>query len=207
MHTDWRCDEDGSVLPMHVAEHIGADIVEAARAKVVASAQRTSDHRATPMWCPWPLLTGWVMTGVAWVGDERSGVRATAVACSGPGPVEHGPADIVLVAEEPGVGLGTRFAGIPGSDPGPFFDGDLFSTTAHAKVRAAGWPTPLWMLKSAEDRCAYVGEARGMWLYVVTWPAAAGYVLAEDLLLHDLVEDVPSQLFYGAPSPYLHGRA
>jgi hypothetical protein len=192
---------------MHVAQHISADIVEAVRQRVVSAALRTGDHRLTPMWCPWPLLTGWVLTGVAWVGDDRSGVRASAVACSGPGPVEHGPADIVLVAEEPGIGLGTRFAGIPGSDPGPFFEGDLFSTTAHAKVRAAGWPTPLWMVKSAEDRCAYVGEARGMWLYVVTWPAAAGYLLAEDLILHDLVEDMPSQLVYGAPSPYLHGRA
>jgi hypothetical protein len=207
MHSDWRCDEDGSVLPMHVTEHIGPEIVESARHRIAAAAQRTSDHRVTPMWCPWPLLTGWTLTGVAWVGDDRSGVRATAVVCSGPGPVEHGPADMMIVAEEPGVGLGTRFAGIPGSDPGPFFDGDLFSTTAHAKVRAAGWPTPLWMLKSAEDRCAYVGEARGMWLYVVAWPAAAGYLLAEDLLLHDLVEDMPSQLVYGAPSPYLHGRA
>ena len=207
MHSEWRCDEDGSVLPMHVTEHIGPEIVESARQRVVAAAQRTSDHRATPMWCPWPLLTGWTLTGVAWVGDDRSGIRATAIACSGPGPVEHGPADVVIVAEEPGVGLGTRFAGIPGTDPGPFFDGDLFSTTAHAKVRAAGWPTPLWMLKSAEDRCAYVGEARGMWLYLVAWPAAAGYLLAEDLLLHDLVEDVPSQLVYGAPSPYLHGKA
>ena len=207
MHSDWRCDEDGSVLPMHVTEHIGPEIVEAARQRVASAAQRSSDHRVTPMWCPWPLLTGWTLTGVAWVGDDRSGIRATAVACSGPGPVEHGPADVIIVAEEPGVGLGTRFAGIPGSDPGPFFDGDLFSTTAHAKVRAAGWPTPLWMVKSAEDRCAYVGEARGMWLYVVTWPAAAGYLLAEDLLLHDLVEDMPSQLVYGAPSPYLHGQA
>jgi hypothetical protein len=207
MHSEWRCDEDGSVLPLHVTEHIGPEIVESARQRVIAAGQRTSDHRPTPMWCPWPLLTGWTLTGVGWVGDDRSGIRATAIACSGPGPVEHGPADVVIVAEEPGVGLGTRFAGIPGSDPGPFFDGDLFSTTAHAKVRAAGWPTPLWMLKSAEDRCAYVGEARGMWLYLVAWPAAAGYLLAEDLLLQDLVEDVPSQLVYGAPSPYLHGRA
>jgi hypothetical protein len=148
-----------------------------------------------------------MVTGVGWVGDDRSGVRGTAVACSGPSPLEDGPADVVLIAEEPGVGLGTRFAGVPGSDPGAFFEGDPSSTGAHARVRAAGWPTALWMVKSPEDRCAYVGEARGMWLYIVTWPAGAGYVLAEDLALHDLTESVPSQLVYGAPSPYLHGRA
>jgi hypothetical protein len=206
MHSDWRCDSDGSVLPMHVAEHNGAEIVDAVRHKVLASGHRPVAAYPTPMWCPWPLLPGWMLTGVGWVGDERSGVRATAVACSGPGPVEHGPADVVIVAEEPGIGLGTRFAGIPGPDPGPFLEGELLSTTAHARVRAAGWPTPLWMVKSAADRCAYAGEARGMWLWVVAWPEAAGYLLAEDLMLHDLSEDVPSQLVYGAPSPYLHGR-
>lgn len=204
MHSEWRCDDDGTVLPFHVAEHIGSEIVESARAKVLASAQRTGGD-PVPMWCPWPLLSGWMVTGVAWVGDDRSGVKATAVACSGPGPVERGPADVVLIAEEPGVGLGARFAGIPGPDPGPFLDTEL-SGSAHAKVRTSGWPTPLWMVKSAADRCAYVGEARGMWLYAVTWPAGAGYLLAEDLVLHDLTEDVPTQLVYGAPSPYLHGQ-
>src|SRR3569833_1707920 len=206
MHSEWRCDGDGVVLPMHVAEHIGEEIVESVRGKVIGAAQRTTNHRVTPMWYPWPLLTGWTLTGVAWVGDERSGVRATAVACSGPGPVEHGPADIVLVAEEPGIGLGTRFAGLAGTDPAAYFDGAPSSPTAPAKVKAAGWPTPLWMVKSTVDRCAYVGEARGMLIYVVTCPAAAGYLLAEDLVLHDLTEDVPSPLVYGAPSPYLHGR-
>jgi hypothetical protein len=46
-----------------------------------------------------------------------------------------------------------------------------------------------------------------MWLYAITWPAAAGFVLAEDLALHDLSDDVPTQLVFGAPSPYLHDQA
>ena len=37
-----------------------------------------------------------------------------------------------LIAEEPGVGLGTRFAGIPGPDPGPFLEG----AHGHAPVGA-----------------------------------------------------------------------
>ena len=33
-----------------------------------------------------------------------------------------------------------------------------------------------------------------MWLYVVTWPEAAGYVLAEGLVLADLTEGVPGSV-------------
>jgi hypothetical protein len=202
MYSEWRCDADGTVLPLHVAQHIGPEIVGSVRAKVKS---HTGSSDPIPLWCPWPALPGWMVTGVGWVGDDRSGVRATVVACSGPAPLQRGPADIVLVAEEPGIGLGTRFAGIPGPDPGPYLEQDLATTAAHAKVKADGWPTGLWSVKSAEDRSAYVGEARGLWLYAVAWPAAAGYLLAEDLVLHDLVEDLPSELVYGAPSPYLHG--
>ena len=45
-----------------------------------------------------------------------------------------------------------------------------------------------------------------MWLYAIAWPASAGYLLAEDVVLHDLTEWTPPELVYGAPSPYLHGR-
>jgi hypothetical protein len=205
MSSEWRCDVDGPVLPLHVAEHIGAQILETALARVRAHVRPTATP--VPVWCPWPLPAGWMVTGVGWVGDDREGVRASVLACSGPAPLQGGPADVVLVAEEPGIGLGTRLAGIPGPDPGPFLDGLPGTMPAHAKVRAAGWPTPLWSVKSAEDRSAYVGEAKGMWLYAVAWPAAAGYVLAEDLSLSDLAADgVPAELVFGAPSPYLHGR-
>jgi hypothetical protein len=204
MNSDWRCDVDGPVLPLHVAEHINAEILEAAVSKIHASGP---GRQTTPLWSLWPLPPGWMVTGVGWAGDSRSGVRATALACSGPAPINRGPADIVLVAEEPGVGLGARFAGIPGPDPGPFLESARDGAPAHAKVRAAGWPTPLWSVKSADDRSAYVGEAKGLWLYAVAWPASAGYLVAEDLCLWDLVESLPSELVFGAPSPYLHGAA
>jgi hypothetical protein len=197
MNSDWRCDVDGGVLPLHVPEHIGPEIVEMVRGRVSGS--------ATPLWCPWPLPPGWTVTGAGWVGDDHDGTRATVMAISGPTPLEGGPADLLLVAEEPGVGFGTRLAGIPGPDPGPFLEGDS-TATPHARVRAAGWPASLWTVKSAADRCAYVGEAMGMWLYLVAWPAGAGYVFAEDLNLVNLVDDVPGQLVYGAPTPFLHGR-
>ena len=201
MHSTWRCDADGDVLPLHVAKHVDAQIVEAVRGKVLAA------ERPVPMWCPWPMPSGWTVSGTGWAGDDRSGARATIVACSGPGPVEHGPADVLLIAEEPGTGLGARFAGIPGPDPGKELVAEFRDRAPQAWVRAAGRPTPLWVIESPEDRAAYVGEALGLWLYVVMWPPAAGFVLAEDLLLHDLGESVPTQLRFGAPSPYLHGGA
>ncbi len=204
MHSDWRCADCDVVPPFHVAEHIGPEILES----VVAQVAGTPDKM--PLWCPWPLPLGWTVTGVGWAGDDRSGVRATALACSGPSPLGGGPADVLIVAEQPGVGLGTRLAGIPGTDPGYLVVQSMADAETHAgpdaKIRAGGHPTPLWCVKSPADRSAYVSEARGMWLYAVAWPASAGYILADDVVLHDLSEGVPSELVYGAPSPYLHGR-
>ena len=197
MSSDWRCSTCGPVPPLHVAEHISAEIVESVTAR----------SKDIPVWCPWPLPAGWMVTGIGWAGDERTGTRATALACSGPGPL-GGPADIVLVAEEPGVGLGNRYAGLAGPDPGPYLQDALENTAAHAKVKAAGWPTALWAVRTpATGRSAYVGEAKGVWLYAIAWPDSAAYLFAEDLVLHDLTEWVPAELVYGAPSPYLHGAA
>jgi hypothetical protein len=148
------------------------------------------------------------VTGAGWAGDDRLGVRATALACSGPNPLGGGPADLVLVAEQPGVGLGARFSGIPGPDPGELLAEAMAGghSGPHAKVPVGGHPTPLWCVKSPADRSAYVSEARGMWLYAVAWPASAGYIFADHVVLHDLTEWIPPELVYGAPSPYLHGR-
>jgi len=196
MSGDWRCAVDGPVWPLHVAKRINREVVEMVRAKA----------GQIPIWCPWPPPMDWLVTGVGWVGDEGSGAHATVTACSGPSPVEGGPADILLIAEEPGVGLGARFAGIDGIDPGELL-AEVGRTPPHAKVRTHGWPMPLWNIPAAADRSVYVGEAMGLWLYAVAWPASAGWVYAEDIVLHDLVESVPDALVYGAPSPYLHDES
>lgn len=201
MHSDWRCDTDGPVLPLHVAGHVNLDVIESTVARALAVDQ------PTPLWCPWPLPPGWTVTGIGWAGDDRSGIRGTVLACSGPAPVSGGPGDILLIAEEPGVGLGSRFAGIPGPDPGRSIEALAESSLAHAKVKAAGWPVPLWAVPAADDRSAYVGEAKGLWLYAVTWPATAGYLLAEIVSLVDLTEWVPLELVFGAPTPYLVAEA
>ena len=74
-----------------------------------------------PVWLPWPLPAGWLVTGFAGAGDERTGTRACAVALSGPNPL-GGPAEMLVVAEEPGIGLGAALAGLdraPGSQGAP----------------------------------------------------------------------------------------
>jgi hypothetical protein len=196
MSSDWRCDAHGVVLPLHVPEHVNHDVVEATRAQV-----------KVPLWCPWPLLPGWTVTGVAWAGDERSPGRAGAVACSGPAPLGGGPADLLLISEEPGVGLGPRYAGLDAPDLGPRVTERMARTQPHVKVRAAGHPTALWAIDTRDDRSVHVGEASGIWLYAVAWPASAGYILVEHVILHDLVDSVPAELVYGAPCPHLHGSA
>lgn len=196
MYTDWRCDRCGPVAPLHLTGGISADVLDA-----VAQRARSSGRvDRLPVWCPWPLLPGWTVTGAAWAGDERTGPRATAVALSGPAPLSDGPADVVFIAEDPGVGLGNSLGGIGGTDPGAVLRSAAERSAPHAKLKAAGHPTPLWAVASGAGRTAYVGEALGVWLFAVTWPAQAGYLLAEEIQLRDLVESVPSELVFGAPS-------
>jgi len=134
---------------------------------------------------PWPLPVGWLFTGVACAGDDRSGARATAVACSGPGPL-GGPGELILVAEELGVGLGAGYAGVDGPDPGSRIRVDR---PPDAKVLAGGHPTPLWHVAGVpDDRAVFAGEARGLWLWAVVWPERAGLLMYDELVLTDLRE-------------------
>jgi hypothetical protein len=187
----------GPIVPFRVAEHVGPDVIQAIADRIFAG------QNLIPLWCPWPLPHGFTVTGVGWAGDDSGGVRATALACSGPAPLHGGPADLVLIAEEPGVGLGNRLAGLGGSYPA-VVAGDLPPGVAAAKVKAGGRDTPMWTVGDTPDRVAYLGEARGRWLYAIAWPADAGYVLSEHIVLRDLSEWLPAELVYGAPSPYLH---
>src|SRR5437879_277644 len=125
--SSWECALHGAVYPVQPPVQPSVDAIEA----VVRGSE-------VPAWLPWPLPAGWVVSGIAGAGDERSGTRATVVACSGPAPL-GGPGELFLVAEEPGVGLGARYAGLSGPDPGMIGE----STAAHAKVHAARHPTPL----------------------------------------------------------------
>jgi len=155
-----------------------------------------------PVWLPWPLPVGWVVTGVTYAGDERTGGVATVLACSGPSPV-GGVGEFVVVAEEPGVGLGARYAGLPGTDPGAGFD----TGPPHVKLEVAGHPTALWCT-GAPDAAVFVGEAKGQWLWAILWPESAGVLLLDDIHFRDLRESSPlPDLPYGALCPRLSQAA
>ncbi|MET8771485.1 DUF6758 family protein [Streptomyces sp. NPDC004658] len=170
----WQCDVHGTVYPL---QPVIPPSVEALNVVV---------HRTqVPVWMPWPLPVGWLFTGVAYAGDDRSGGRATAVACSGPGPL-GGPGELILIAEELGVGLGAHYAGIDGPDPGSYMNVEKPPET---KVLAAGRPTPLWhVYRTPDDRAVFAGEALGMWLWAVMWPEQSGLLMYDELVLTDLRE-------------------
>ncbi len=145
------------------------------------------------MWVPWPLPHGWLVTGFSGAGDERTGARGTVVALSGPNPV-GGPADLLLIAEEPGVGLGAGLSGLTGPDPGAGFA----SGPSHASVRVGGHDAPLWLVES-DGSAAFAGEVAGGWVWLVLWPDSAGLMLVESLALLDLRDTAgPLGLPFGA---------
>jgi len=185
--SDWTCAGHGVVHPFALAPRACPEALDHVRSLA-----------QVPLWLPAPMPTGWLVSGVGHAGDERTGARATLLACSGPAPL-GGPADMVLVAEDPGVGLGARFAGLAAPDPGP----EITDAAPHAKVEAAGHPTPLWNLP-ADDRAGFVGAAMGLWLWAVLWPADAGLLLLEDLVLRDSREGGPEPTVeFGSLSPRL----
>jgi len=131
-------------------------------------------------------------------GDDRTGTRACVVALSGPNPV-GGPGEMLLISEEPGVGLGAHLAGLPGPDPGPGFA----AGPPHALVGFGLHEFPLWHV-DAPDRAAFAGEVLGNWVWVVLWPDTAGVLLIEALPLRDLRDPgLDLDLPFGAASPRL----
>jgi hypothetical protein len=185
----WQCEHHGEVRPYTHAGQISPEGI----AMVARQA-------AVPVWVPHPMMSGWVVTGIGSCGDDRTGAGATIICCSGPGPL-GGPADLVLIAEEPATGLGAWFAGIEGTDPG-----ELTGPYA-GKLETDGHPTPLWQVEGGtghDDRVSFVGEASGIWLWAVLWPSSAGLMLLENMALADVRVAGPAayeMLGYGAESP------
>lgn len=190
MDSGWSCGEHGEVTAPYL--RLAHPTPESVRQLALTD--------GVPFWSALPLPGGWTLAGLGAAHDTRTGrARGTAVALAGPSPL-GGPADLLLVAEEPGVGLGEHVAGMPDLDPG-----DCTRGAPDATVLAAGHLTPLWRCRSAQDRAALVGEALGVWLWAVLWPPEAELVLLEQVELHDLRQDSRGapDLPIGAASPRL----
>jgi hypothetical protein len=187
--SSWQCALHGEVHPLRGAHSPSAD--------GLAGLLRGAE---VPVWVPWPLPQGWLVTGFAGAGDDRSGTRGCAVALTGPNPV-GGPGEMLIISEDLGVGLGARFAGLEGPDPGVGFA----AGQSDAVVQYGNHEFPLWHVE-APDRAGYAGEVMGHWLWIVLWPDTAGMLLVDPLPLRDLRD--PGQeldLPFGAQSPRLPG--
>src|SRR5262245_50374016 len=103
---EWSCSACGPVEPLTVASTGRPAVVDELRERLLAAELRerlvaaelrerllAADDRV-PLWCTWPLPTGWTVTGLSWAGDDRRPPTATALAVSGPAPFSTGPADI-----------------------------------------------------------------------------------------------------------------
>jgi hypothetical protein len=178
------CHLHGQVTPLHHTVLVAHDAIVAV----------TADARV-PAWVPDPMPAGWTVTGLVWGGEP--GARAIVVDCTGPAPL-GGTAELVLAAEEPGTGVGCGYAGLPGPDPG-----DIISGPSSVDVKAAGQHTPLWAVPTTDDRAAFVGEAFGVWLWLVMWPMSAAWLLAEPLELLDLRDRLYPDLPLGPPGEHL----
>jgi hypothetical protein len=185
----WHCEAHGEVHPLRSVASPSA-----------AGLEGLLRGAAVPVWLPWPLPHGWLVTGFAGAGDDRTGARGFAVAVSGPNPC-GGPGEMLLVSEELGIGLGARCAGLDGPDPGAGFA----AGAPHGLVRFGNHEFPVWHV-DAPGRAAFAGEVMGNWLWLILWPDTAGVLMCEPLELRDLRD--PGQeldLPFGALSPRLPG--
>src|SRR5665811_181949 len=102
---------------------------------------------------------GWSVTDFGFVGHPEHDARASLSSCAGASDLD-GVVELSVVAEEPGVGLGSRCAGIERTDPGA----EIGEGPPHAKVRVDGHPISLWSVSTSEsdgafDRSVFAGEA------------------------------------------------
>lgn len=186
----WACPDHGPVRPLWRPEEASYD-------GFVAHLDQADGF---PTYLPWPLSPGWEVTDFAVVGDER-GATATLTCVSGPSELD-GPVDVLVVAEEPGVGLGARCAGTAGADPGT----QVGEGPPTVRLWIGSQPVPMWPVDcwahdrtdeltdlGAEpqpggewDRSVVVGEAGGRWLWLVIRPASALLLLHEGWQLRDV---------------------
>src|SRR5690625_2778079 len=158
----WTCAAAGEVGP--------AWVLREPLAQVVGGIVTTL---AVPLWLPWPLSRGWVLGALVLAGDATTGVGGAGLVLSGPHPL-GGAADWVLVAEEPGVGLGAGLAGLAEVDPGSAVVG-----APAAAITVSTHAVPLWQVHAATDRATYDREWEGCWMWTIFRPRDPGVPLGD----------------------------
>lgn len=191
----WHCPDHGAITPLWRPS--------AASYETLAELLRHGGD--SPTLLPWPLPPGWTITDFGCVAEPGEAARASLLSCSGVSDLD-GPVELTVVSEEPGVGLGSRCAGIDHTDPGA----EVGLGLPQAKVRIEGVALPLWSVSTpladpALDRSVFAGEAHGRWLWLVLRPASAALLLCDEWVLADLTGLGPALIdvpFGGNPPPW-----
>ncbi len=138
-----------------------------------------------PLWTPWPIPDGWTFAGFAHTQSARRPTTVTSWTARDP---FGDPTEILLVCEEPGDGVGARFAGVPLDYP----TAEVGVGPPHARFDVGGHVVSLWAVDGEaslplparqdpslvpSDRAVYAGEAAGRWLWVIVHPAEAGVIV------------------------------
>lgn len=155
-----------------------------------------------PTYLPWPMSPGWSISDFGCV-SSKSRTTATVTTTVGTSDLD-GAVEVTVVAEDPGVGLGSRIAGQPALDPG-----QKIGQGPHAvRVRAGGRSVPMWAVEPGHDddlfaRSVFAGEADGRWLWLIMRPASAALLLRDEWLLADVTGFGPEALEmpFGGPRP------
>jgi hypothetical protein len=179
--SSWLCDEHGEIVPVGPAKAPTPDLIH-----------RVARESLVPVWVPKPMPDLWMLSGLQWAGDEHGGTVACVVAVSGPQPIpevggEDPTADLIFVAEQPGIGLGSHLAGLNGVDPGPLLQEKVLHERAEIKLDVGGHEVPLWSVP-VDGGIAYVGEASGVWFWLLAWPETAAAVLLSRFAMVDMRE-------------------
>lgn len=190
----WRCLDHGPITP----------VWRPAVADYDTFAEHLLRSAGFPTILPWPLSPGWSLTDFGCVALPGHEARATFAACTGASDLD-GVVELMVVSEEPGVGLGARCAGVTHTDPGGDIEGPSL-----AKVRLDGhpvalWPVPVSAADLTSDRSVLVGEALGRWLWMVFRPASAALLLEDGWIMLNIADLGPELVdlpFGGSPSAW-----
>lgn len=185
------------------------DVIEPLWRPALAGYELLAEHLRMcadfPTLLPWPLWSGWSVTDFGCVAEPGREARASMTSSVGPSEPD-GVVELTIVSEEPGVGLGSRCAGIDRSDPGA----EIGEGPPAARVRIAGHPIALWSVSTSKrdhrfERSVFAGEAHGRWLWLVLRPASAALMLNDEWNLLDINELGPELIdlpFGGNPPPW-----